>query len=113
MRVNRLVQLIQYRYFHLDRRVHIVDLLGVLPERSDLLLQIVHDELNPGLNIRHLQYLRLRGHYHLILPPNGMQDRLLGHIWFFQMGPTLELLPNAPYHQVQFWPRTEIVAIMK
>ena len=41
------------------------------------------------------QYLRLQGQYHLILPPNSMQDRFLGHIWFVQMGPTLELLPNA------------------
>ena len=30
-----------------------------------------------------------------------MQDSFLGHIWFVQMGPTLELLPNAPYHKVQ------------
>ena len=51
--------------------------------RSNLLLQSV-------------QYLRLQGQYHLILPPNGMQDNFLGHLWFFQMGPTLELLPNDP-----------------
>ena len=50
--------------------------------RSNLLLQSV-------------QYLHLRGQYQLILPPNGMQDCFLGHIWFVQMGPTLEILPNA------------------
>ena len=63
--------------------------------RSDLLLQSVHSELKPGLNICHIQYLCLQGQYQLILPPNGMQDRLLGHTWFVQMGPTLELPPNA------------------
>ena len=51
--------------------------------RSNLLLQSV-------------QYLRLQGQYHLILPPNGMHDRFIGHVWFVQMGTTLELLPNAP-----------------
>ena len=50
--------------------------------RSNLLLQIVQD-------------LRLHGQYQLILPPNGMQDRFLGHVWFVHMGPTLELLPNS------------------
>ena len=38
----------------------------------------------------------MQDQYHLILPPNGMQDCFLGHVWFVQMGPTLELLPNAP-----------------
>ena len=51
--------------------------------RSNLLLQSV-------------QCLCLQVHYHLILPPNGTQDRFLGHVWFVQMGPTIELLPNAP-----------------
>ena len=68
---------------------------------SNLLLQSVHGELKPGLNLCHIQYLRLQGQYHLILPPNGMQDRFLGHIWFFQMGPILEFLPNTPNRQVQ------------
>ena len=63
---------------------------------SNLLLKSVHDELNPGLNLCHIQYLCLQGQYHLILLPNGMQDRFLGHVWFVQMGPTLELLPNSP-----------------
>ena len=52
--------------------------------RSNLLLQSV-------------QHPRLQGQYQLILPPNGMQDRFLGHVWFVQMGPTLELLSNATY----------------
>ena len=50
--------------------------------RSTLLLQSV-------------QYLLLHGQYHLILPPNGTQHCFLSHVWFVQMGPTLELLPNA------------------
>ena len=50
--------------------------------RSNLLLQSV-------------QYLLLQGQYQLILAPNGMQDIFLGHVWFVQMGPTLEILPNA------------------
>ena len=96
MHVNRLVQLIQDRFLHLEHRIHIVDVIGGLPERSNLLLQIVHGELKPGLNLCHLQYLCLKDWYQLILPPCGMQDCLLGHIWFVQMGLTLELLPNAP-----------------
>ena len=96
MHVNRLIHMIQNWYVHLEHCVHVVDLIGGLLERSDPLLQIVHSELKPGLNLCHLQYLRLRGQYHLILPPNGMQDRLLGHIWFVDIGLILELLPNAP-----------------
>ena len=64
--------------------------------RPNLLLQSAHSELKPGLNIFHIKYLCLQGQYHLILPSNGMQDRFLGHVWFFQMGPTLELPPNTP-----------------
>ena len=45
-----------------------------------------------NLLLQSLQYLCLQGQYQLILPPNGMQDRFLGHVWFVQMGPTLELL---------------------
>ena len=48
-----------------------------------------------NLLLHSVQYLRLQGQYQLILPPNGMQDRFLGHVWFVQMGPTLDLLPNA------------------
>ena len=48
-----------------------------------------------NLLLQSLQYLRLQGQYQLILPPNGMQDRFFGHVCFVQMGPTLELLPNA------------------
>ena len=48
-----------------------------------------------NLLLQSLQYIHLQGQYQLILPPNGMQDRFLGHIWFVQMGSTLELLPNA------------------
>ena len=58
--------------------------------------QSVYGELNIGLNICHIQYLRLQGQYHLILPPNGMQNCFLGHVWLVQMGPTLDLLPNTP-----------------
>ena len=61
---------------------------------SNLILQSVHRELKPGLNLCHIQNLRQRGQYHLILPPNGTQDRFLVHVWFVQMGPTLELLLN-------------------
>ena len=46
--------------------------------------------------LQSVQYLVLQGQYHLIMPPNGMQDSFLGHVWFVQMGPTVELLPNAP-----------------
>ena len=49
-----------------------------------------------NLLLQSVQYLVLQGQYHLILPPNGMQDRFLGHLWYVQMGPTVELLPNAP-----------------
>ena len=38
MHVNRLVQLIQDRFLHLEHRIHIVDVIGGLPERSNLLL---------------------------------------------------------------------------
>ena len=68
--------------------------------RSNFLLPSVHGELNPGLNLCHIQYLRLQGQYHLIIPPNGLQDPFLGHILFYHMGPTLKILPNAPYLQV-------------
>ena len=64
--------------------------------RFNLLLQSVHGELKPSINLCHIQYLRLQGQYHLILPPNGMQDFFLGHVWFVQMVPTLELPTNTP-----------------
>ena len=48
-----------------------------------------------NLLLQRVQYFRLQGQYQLILPPNGMQDRFLGHVWFVQMGPTLDLLPNS------------------
>ena len=63
---------------------------------SNLLLQRVHSELKPGLNLCHIQYLRLQGQYHLILPLNGMQDYFIGHLSLVHMGPTLEILLNAP-----------------
>ena len=63
---------------------------------SNLLLQSVHGELKPGLNLFHIQHHRLQGQYRLILTPDGMQDRFLGHVWFVQMGPTLEIFPNTP-----------------
>ena len=49
-----------------------------------------------NLLLESVQYLRLQGQYQLILLPNGMQDSILGHIWFVHMGPILELLPNVP-----------------
>ena len=48
-----------------------------------------------NLLLQSVQYLCLQGQYQLILLPNGMKDRFLVHVWFVQMGPTLELLPNA------------------
>ena len=48
-----------------------------------------------NLLLQSVQYLCLQGQYQIILPLEGMQDRFLGHVWFFQMGLTLELLPNA------------------
>ena len=63
---------------------------------SNLLLQSVHGQLKPGVNLCHIQYIRLQGQYHLILPSNSMQDRFLGHVWFFHMVATLEILPNSP-----------------
>ena len=50
--------------------------------RSNLLLQSVHGDLKPGLNLCHIQYLRLQGQYLLILTRNGMQDRFIGHVYF-------------------------------
>ena len=47
-----------------------------------------------NLLLQSVQYLGLQGQYQLILPPNGMQDRFLGHLWFVQMGLTLELPPQ-------------------
>ena len=101
MHIYRLVQLIQDGYLHLEHRVYIVNLLGGLLKRSSLLMQIIHGELKPGLNICHLHYILLQGQYHLIMLPNGVQDNLLGHILFVHMGLTLELLLDAPYFQVQ------------
>ena len=63
---------------------------------SNFLLQSVSGELKPGLNLSPIQYICLQGQYLLILPPNDMQDRFLGHVWFVPMGPTLKLLPNTP-----------------
>ena len=48
-----------------------------------------------NLLLQSVQYLRLQVQYQLILPSNDVQDRFLGHVWFVQMGPTLELFPNA------------------